>query len=206
VTISAMAGRLLTVYRRTASLLDATTATASMSVDRQPPSDSVTQVAVTVDGGTGTVTVSGTVDGAPDSEVLTFTGAGTERTIKLFSALDAPALAVSAGLVGVTISARAEDQGGALNHVSYVVVTGVRAHLNRSAARWPNTIAGTAEVERTWFGIDWTTAWAPRDGDVFVDQTSLEEWLVVGHPDHQGGLRPHHWEVRVVRREGSVGT
>jgi hypothetical protein len=203
-SITTMAGRLLTVYRRTAFMLDSATATASMSVDRQPPVETV--VAVTVDGGAGTVTVSGTVNGAPDTEVLTFTGAATLRTVKLFSALDVPALALSAGLVGVTISAKAEAEDGGRNHMAYAVATGVRAHLNRGAARLPNTVAGTAEVERTWFGIDYTSLWAPRDADVFVDEHSLEEWRVVGTPDWLGGLRPHHWEVRVVRREGSVGT
>ena len=203
-SISAMAGRFITVYRRTALLLDSATATASMSADRQPPTS--TLVAFTTDSGTDTVTVSGTVGGAPDSEVLTFAAAGTQRTRKLFTALDVPAFALSAGLVGATVQARAEGQDGSRNHMRTTLVTDVRAHLNRGGARWPNTVAGTAEVERTWFGIDYTTAWAPQEGDVFVDQDSAEQWRVVGTPDWLGGIRPHHWEVRVTRREGSLDT
>lgn len=203
-SITSMAGRLITVHRRTAFALDSAVATATMSLDRQPPVASVIEIEVSA--GAGTVTVTGTVAGVPDSEVLTYAAGGTQRTIKLFTAVDALGLAVSAGLVGATIQALALGGDGSRNHMAYVLITGVRAHLNRGSARWPNTVAGTAEVERTWFGIDYTTLWAPREGDVFVDQGSSEQWKVVGTPDWLGSIRPHHWEVRVVRNEGALST
>lgn len=201
-SIAHMAGRLITVWRRTAYILDSATATASMSADRQPPTGAIIQI--TVGGGTGTVKISGTVNALPDSETLTFTAAGTEATVKRFTALDTPAFDVSAGLVGQTIQGRAVGVDGSRLHQAYQVATNVRAHLNRGAASWPNTKAGSSETEPTWFGIDYTTAWAPREGDVFVDQGSSEQWLVVGDPNWLGGLRPHHWEVRVKRNEGKL--
>ena len=105
---------------------------------------------------------------------------------------------------GGTWSARAVGSDGSRIHASSVVASGVRCHLNRGAARWPMTAAGRAEHEATWLAHDWTDDWAPREGDVYVDQGSGEQWRVVGDPNWLGSLRPHHWEVRVQRREGSL--
>ena len=209
-SITSMAGRLITIHRRTAFILDgaATSATpATIGPDRQPVVAS--QVAVAVSGtpaSYSTITVSGDVGGGPDTEVLTFTANGERRTLKEFDA-GTVSIDMDAGWgAGGTITARSISGDGAPNHVTTVVATGVRAHLNRGAARWPNSAAGVAEMERTWFGIDYTTAWAPREGDVIVDDNSAEQWLVVGDPNWLGGVRPHHWEVRVVRNEGALTT
>lgn len=200
-------GRNLTLKRRTAFVLDAAAAQATMSPDRQPPVASVVQVRV--QGGTantGTVTVNGTVGGSPDSEVLTFTGAARKRTVKLFTALtdfDTAGLADEAA--PPTVSARAVGADGSRHHAVYDVATGLVGHLERGTTnRWITSKAGSSEKERTWFGIDYSSAFTIREGDVLVDDDSGEEWLVVSHPDWLGGRRPHHWEVDVEHREGSA--
>jgi hypothetical protein len=204
-SITTMGGRLISVYRRTAFIIEETSIVAVVAITRAPPAGvGGVVVSITISGGTGNIVVSGNVNGVPASETLSYAGAGTKRTIKLFETVDF--LACDAGLFGNTLSALSLGVDGSRQNCKYLVVSDVQCHLNRGGASWRNTDAGTAETERTWFGIDYTNAWQPREGDVFLDQWSNEQWFVVGTPNWLGGLRPHHWEVRVKRREGSLNS
>jgi hypothetical protein len=206
-SITAMAGRLISVIRRTAFIHDPqalSNLTVNIGPTRQPVVDGFVEVEVTGKGPFGTLNVVGDVGGIPLPELLTFTGAGTQVTANRYDAGSIQYITSTGWSSFASFSSRSVGADGSRLHIPYTVITGVRAHLNRGAARWPATAAGVAEVERTWFGIDYTTAWAPREGDVFVDENSGEQWRVVGTPDWLGGLRPHHWEVRVERNEGSL--
>jgi hypothetical protein len=209
VSITSMSGRSVTVYRRTAFVIDAqalAAAAASITPDRQPAAAGLVELEVTGTGPFGTLDVVGLVGGVPDNELLTFTGAGTQVTTKRFDASGLTSIDRAGWSAAASFSARSVGGDGSRLHIAYSVVSAWPMHLNRGAARWPNTTAGVAEVERTWFGVDYTTVWAPRDGDVFVDDDSGEQWKVVGTPDWLGGRRPHHWEVRVERQRGALGT
>jgi hypothetical protein len=208
-SITSLADRLVTVYRRTSLVLDAATAAASHSASRQPSSAS--KIEVLLAGGaaaTGTVTVLGTVNGSPDSEVLTFTGPTRKSTIKRFTALATPAFTTT-GLAdespAPTISASAIGGDGSAIEQPVLVVSAWPMRKDAGTASWPTRQFGSAEIEETRFYFDYTTVWTPRDGDVFVDDRTSEEWQVIGHPTQHGGgsTVPHHYEIRVKRREGS---
>ena len=208
-SIASMAGRNINVHRRTAFILDTTVlgaAPASTAPARQPIAAGLVEVEITGSGPFGTVTVVGTVAGAPTSELLTFTGAGTEVTIARFDAGGVTSLDTAGWSAAASVSARSVGSDGHRIHMNYVVVSDWPMHLNRGTGSWPNTAPGVAQVERTWFGIGYTTLWSPRAGDVFVDADNAEQWEVVSTPDWLGGRRPHHWEVRVERNEGRLGT
>ena len=66
--------------------------------------------------------------------------------------------------------------------------------------------SGGSEKERTWIGIDYNPAWftTVHEGDVFIDEDNGAQYFVVSDTDWLGGRRPHHWEIDVIRREGSV--
>jgi len=204
-SITAMAGRRITVKRRTAFVLDAATVAVSMSPDRQPARESYVQV--TVSGGVGTVTVSGTVAGAPDTEVLTFAGELILITTKRFTAIDTPGFATT-GLAGETISAKAVGSGGDRHHSASTVVSDWPARLDRGFSRNPNTTVGTQGIEQTRFYIDYNTVWEPQRGDVFIDSRDAREYKVIGDPDQsEGGItRIHHWEIRVEEMKGAATT
>src|SRR3990167_3162154 len=89
--VSTHADRWFDFKRRTAYVVDSAAASASPTIARQPARAALMQA--TVSGGTantGTITFTGTVDGvAGQTEVLTFTEAGTLVTTKAFSALSA---------------------------------------------------------------------------------------------------------------------
>lgn len=207
-TITGMSDRVITVYRKTAVVIDAVVASGAIAIDRQNTKNAMIEVEI---GGTGfvagTVTVAGDIDGAPDTEVLSFTASGTVKTTR--KRFDAGTLtAFSSTLPGtVTVLARAVGAGGDRLNIASTVITGWPARFDRGRGRWRNQAQGTQQVEQTRFYVDYTTVWDPREGDTIVNEDSLEEFLVIGVPDLHGARRiAHHWEIEVRRREQSSTT
>lgn len=206
-SIRALADRLITVYRRTSLVLDSATVAASMAPTRQPAAPAMIEVVLT--GGTsatGTVTVAGTVGGVASTETLTFTGPARKAGIKRFSALTGfTTTGLADEAVKPTIEASAVGGDGSAIHASVLVVSSwpMRHDIGRPA--WPAPAQGSTEQEDAAFYMDYTATWTPREGDVFVDARTSEEWHVIGPPTQHGGGRrvPHHYEIRVQRREGS---
>lgn len=208
--ITNLADRRMTVRRKTSILLGPVAVLASHAPTRQPATAAAVRVRLA--GGTtstGTVTVSGTVAGLPDSETLTFTRNDVLETVKLFTALSTITTSGLADEVTPpTITVDAVGRDGTAIHTSYVVVSGWPIRKDAGPPSWPAPVPGSSQTEDAWMYIDWTSMWEPRDGDVFIDERTAEEWQAVGHPSQHGGglVQPHHWEVRVRRREGSSTT
>jgi hypothetical protein len=205
-SITALADRRITVYRRSPYVLDPVAVAPALAPSRQPARESCIEI-TTSGGAAGTVTVSGTVSGLPDSETLVLNAGGDQRATGLvFTSVSGIA---TAGLAGATVSAQAVGRDGSRNHsVSAVVVTGWPMRMDRGSVRWPSPTFGSSQMEDTVFYLDWSPAWEPREGDVFVDDRTGQQFFVLGPPTQHGGgsTIPHHLEIRVQRREGSVGT
>lgn len=203
-----MADRAITVHRRSPRVLDPVAVAALLSASRQPSRAACIEVRTT-GGAAGTVTISGTVNGAPATELLTFTGPDVLCGRKLFSALNVPAFATT-GLAGATLQAEAVGRDGSRVHAeTAVVVSAWPMRMDRSTGQrsWPVLPAGVSELEQTTFFMDWTDAWMPRNGDIFVDDRTAEEWHVEDVPTyHMQSTIPHHLEILVRRREGSLTT
>lgn len=210
-SITAMSGRSVTVYRRTAFVLDSATPVAgpsTVSPSRQPTASVFVQVRATGSGfpvGGVSVTVNAST---PSAEVLTFTAPGVRVGV-----VEVP----SGGLLDFdladftgtqTIEATAVGGDGHPYHASYVLLSGLRVRFDRARPRWIVPASGSSEHEKTRVYLDWRSDYSPREGDVFVDERTSEEWFVVGHPElHSGGsLTPHHFEFEVERRKQSVTT
>ncbi|MBU6287603.1 MAG: hypothetical protein KGS10_05520 [Chloroflexi bacterium] len=209
-SITALADRRVTVYRRTQYVIDATPAAPAMGLSRQPGARACLQVVVSgTSPCTGTVTISGLIGGSPIVTVLTFSYPDTQTTVAQY---DSISLVTTAGLADEsplpTIAIQAMGRDGSAVHASYVLVSDWPMRKDAGSPSWPAPIPGAAEMERCLWYFDYTDAWIPRDGDVFVDQRTGEQWLVVGHPaQHGGGLTvPHHFEVTCMRRQGSSTT
>jgi len=203
-----MGGRIINIYRRTALLIDAGALNpdASIAMDRQPSANAFLELTVTGAGVFGTLTVNGDVSGVPTSEVVTFTGNETQLTVNRFDTGTITTID-PAGWDAGTFTAKATGSDGSRIHGTTTVAVNVRGHLNRGiSANWFNVNAGVTEYEKTWFALDYTSLWAPREGDIFVDQGNGEEWLVVSDPSWLGSHRQHHWEIRVSRNQGSLAT
>ena len=203
-SISSMAGVTLDVYRRTNYVLEIQPSSPLMTLTRALSSASILQITTTATLDS-VITVNGSYAGNPITETVSFPASPqpqVQRTIQLFD--EVTTLFVDATIVDSDIDVRSIGQDGSTVYSNYVIAEGVRAHLNHGVAYWKNLDAGASELQEVWFGIDYTTLWSPREGDVFVLTSDSSQWLVTGTPNYQGNLRPHHWEIRAKRRSGSL--
>jgi hypothetical protein len=200
--ITSMSDRLVTVWRRTSNLLDTTNVGVSHSADRQPTKAAYLEVEVT--GGTGSIDISGTVEGGgSDVETLAFAGHVVRATVQRFTAIDAGGI-VPTGFAGESLTVRGVGANGERIPQSYQVVTGWPMRFNRGRGEWHPMTQGVSRTERTRFFFDYTTAWTPREGDAIVDDATGEEWLVMARPTLHGSRRvAHHYELEVRLRDQS---
>ncbi len=196
------------VKRQTAAVVDAGTAAALMTVARQPARRSLLQVSVTAGTScTGSVTITGTVDGqVGEVESLAFEESGQRTTRREFTAI---ATVATAGLTNEstvpTVEVRTVGIDGSPQHQTYTVAADRAGNLWQPfRPGWPQPVSGSAQVGNARIALPYEEVWSPREGDVFVDLITSEEWLVVARPRVRGGLRPSHWELDVERRDGTV--
>ena len=189
------------VLRRTSLVLDPATATASMDPNRQPVRKSCIQVKIT--GGTtgsGTVTVAGTVDGSPDTEILTFTANGQERvTLKEFTGVTASGGITTTGFTDEgtvpTIQAKAVGVGGQAQEVEFEVVEELRGNIVEPTSTWPALAQGASTVARPKLICGYRSDWTPRRGDVLIDLYNGDRWILVGRMPQRGGMPQTRWEL-----------
>lgn len=201
-TVASLANCIVTVWRRTAFLLDPIAVAASHALTRQPVGPGPLQVEVT-GSPSGTVTVSGTVGGVADTEVLPFSGvAGVRVTVKSFSAYSG----ITTSLTGATlISAQSVGAGGAPQNVLYAVVTGLPAERrHRGEQSWPGMLPGNERKEGATFRIQYEETWAPRPGDLVKLDGSSEAYEVKAAPVADGNFGPDHWRLSTDLRQGTV--
>ena len=200
------AHRTFTVRRKTAFVLDPVASSVSMSLDRQPVRESVLQVRASA--GAGTITITGTdSNGDPITDALTFTSGGFRQSVKRFVTVEPNGIVVawSGGLPTIEIKSLGAD--GSLQNQDYPVVSGWPMYMDRSRpsrAIWKGERSGSAEEEPVFILIQWSETWAPREGDILVDDHSNEQFVITGSPLLEGYNRVSHWEAWGMRREGSL--
>ena len=204
-----LAGRLFTIKRQTALLVDAVAVSATVSIDRQPIRECLLLIQVT--GGTdnsGTVTITGTVDGSSGAtETLSFTEAGYEQTSKRFTAISeitTSGLADEASVPTIDVQAIGVDGSKQLNN--YSIITGLPVHIDHSGTQWANDIPGSAEREHCHFVFPWLPTLTPREGDVLIDDYNSEQWMIGGVTRWTAPTfgKSTYWRVRATRREQSA--
>jgi hypothetical protein len=210
--IISSAHRTFTVKRMTAFVLDASAAAATMSLTRQPVRESMLQIRVY--GGsdnTGAVTLNGLDrDGLAISETITFTTGGYKQSVNLYVSINADGITTT-GLADEvtkpTVEIKSLGPDGSLQNKPYNVVAGWPMYMDRSRpsrAVWKGERSGSAEEEPVFVMIQWSDTWAPREGDVLVDDYSSEQFVVTGTPMLEGYNRVSHYEAWAQRRQGSV--
>lgn len=202
-SISSMANRWWSFYRQTSYFVDSATATASMAVDRALDSSSYIQVKVA--GGTtgsGEVTVTGTdTSGSALSLALSFSSNGTLVTTSQFATvtgLTTTGLATEATVP--TVSAQAVSSDGTPNLIRYSIAAN-RPVLSMTSGTpaFPAVTPGTYEKDFANAMVDYEgSTWTPREDDVAVDDTSGQEWVIVGVREVRMGFgnRPNHYSMR----------
>ena len=210
--IISSAHRTFTIKRMSAFILDATSAAVAMSLTRQPVRESMLQIRVySGTDNTGTVTLNGLdKDGIAISETFTFTTGGYKQSLNLYVSIDANGITTT-GLADETtkpiIEIKSLGPDGSLQNKPYTVVAGWPMYMDRSRpsrAVWKNERSGSAEEEPVFIMIQWSNTWAPREGDILVDDYSNEQFVVTGTPMLEGYNRVSHYEAWAQRRQGSI--
>ena len=198
------ATQLVTWKRATAIVLEQVAVSVNLNGDRPPARASAIQVQVT-GAPTGTVTVSGNVDGSPDTEQLSWSGSpGYRVTTKEFEG----SLTFTTSLTGATnIDASAVGQGGEPT-LSLFVVKGPGHPVSiedLSESRGKIERHGEQEVSTHRLLVPYEEVWTPRLGDRVVMDRSGAVYEVLGVEEKVGGLWPTHWACR-ARRLDARGT
>lgn len=177
----------------------------SVVTDKCPSHNAYVEVTIRAQvDGTGTVVVDGEFDGAPVSETLTFDGAtGSFQIRQSCERFDCLTAITPSGFdTDALIQARYVEVGGEGVQINCMLADCVEGHLERSgrAGRWQARIPGGQETADAWIAFDDWYDFAPRQGDVFVDDGDSKRWEVAADPDWLGQQRPHHWEIGVNLR------
>jgi len=209
--IGALATFTFRVLRRLSVLLEPTTAAASIPVRIVNCLEQPAYIEFTVTGSTaltGTITVTGELAGAPQSETVNVvgpvggTGTALVRTCKRFDCITAdltttgladevPAPTIRADLVGVD---------GASIHAVTELADCVLGHREERLSSWRARPPGPNEEGTDTIDYDDWYDFTPLKGDLWVEQrdgVDADTWEVVGNPRYNGDLMPHHWELRV---------
>jgi hypothetical protein len=210
--IISSAQRRFTIKRLTAFVVDEIAVKATMSADRQPVRESIFQVRVrSGTSNSGTVQITGTdAEGSAINETLTFTTAGYKQTSKRFvsispNGITTTGLADEATVPKIAIKALGPD--GSIQNISYTVTSGWPAIMDRSRpsrADWKGEIPGSTEEEPVFIMLQWTENFFPREGDIFIDDDTAEQFILTGTPLLEGYGRVSHYAIWAQRRQGSV--
>jgi len=190
------------ILRSTAYIVDPAAAATSMTVARQPAADA--QVKVRVKSGTtgsGTVTVTGTLDGDAVAETLTFSANGTQLSEYVW---DTVSTVATSGLADEstppTVSVEATDSSGAPIKQTASLATGRPIAFSFSGsgnAKLYN--AGVQEEDITLMEMAYESAYAPLVGDYVSEDDTGDLWLIREVRTLPSRLRPRRWEMRCTR-------
>lgn len=192
---------LVTWRRTTAFVLDSVAVAASHTGDRLPARESVIQVRLTGTP-TGTVTVGGTVDGSPGTEILTWAGtAGFRLTRKQFTGALTFTLSQSGA---VLISSKAMGAGGDPQLNLYIVKGPGHPVSIEEPSEGNATIRrqGDQEASTHRFLVQYEDVWTPRRGDRVTDDRSGDVYEVMRVETKSGGLYVSHWACKAKRFDG----
>lgn len=198
----ALATTLITLKRATSYVLDSVTISASLSPSRQPSSAS--RLLVHASGSpTGNVTVTGTVSGVTDTEVLSWSGtAGGRVTVKTFSAVTSFTSSLTGG---TSIYAQAVGAGGQpeANKLTDILAGFPASLIQKNQPGWKGLAAGHEETADAVAKLAYLDIYTPAEGDLFTTDTS-ETYEVKSVHLRGGALRPGEWILVLQKRQGRV--
>ena len=198
----ALATTLITIRRATSYVLDSVAVASSLTPNRQPSSAS--RILVYASGSpTGTVTLTGTVGGVTDTEVLTWTGAaGARVTVKTFSAVSGLTSTLTGGS---TIYGQAVGAGGQPEANKLVdVLSGYPASLiQKNQPGWKGLAAGHEETADAVAKLAYLDVYTPVEGDLLTTDTG-DTYEVKSAHLRGGALRPSEWILVLQKRQGRV--
>lgn len=196
----ALATTLITLQRATSYVLDSVAFAASLTPSRQPASASRLLLHAT-GSPSGNVTITGTVGGVSDTEVLSWSGsAGTRVSVKPFSAVTGFTSTVTGG---TALYAQAVGAGGQpdANRLTTITTGYPASVIQKNQPGWRGLAPGHEPEGDAVAKVPYAETFTPTRGDLLTTDQS-ETYEVVSVELRGGGLRPADWIVMLQRRQG----
>lgn len=198
--MSALASALVTFKRLTDKIVDAVAVTSSVTVIRQPSRECCLQVYLT-GSPSGTVILTGLVNGSSASETLTFSAGGVQTTMNQFSSVTSITTSLSGG---VLIDVRAVDPDGSPQTWYYTLKTGHPVSF-RAGGRQNQVQERGGQVTKNAMKarVDYEDVWEPLQQDVVYNESTGETFVVTGVETQMNSfLAPRSWLLTLEEDEG----
>jgi hypothetical protein len=194
--------------RRTAYVVDSVSASAAVTVDRQPTANSCMQVSIS--GGTsntGSVVIAGTLSGSAVTETISYTKERIKNTVAQYDAISSiTTTGFDSEATVPNIYVKAIGTDGSPMQIEYSLASNRPIHTSymqlRGAANWNADVYGTQETDWLQAVVNYEQVWTPRVGDLMQDaHNTIDKWLVRAvRPMRVGyGYRTYYYEVRATR-------
>lgn len=150
------------------------------------------------------MTFTGTLDGVSQVEAVTVTSNTIALSTKLFDAVSNIAMDSDILASGGTFIPKISGSEGGDANVLSTIVSSWPMRLNRARPKWyAEQPMGSAELETFYALCDVSLVWTPKTGDIFINDDTSEEYLVLGEPIYEGIGYGKHWNIRLSKRDGS---
>jgi len=186
----------VTIYRYSPFILEETTIADSMDPLRQPDRSVFCEVKISgASEGTGTVTITGKLDGIVVSEIFTFSRNGTLFGSQQFDEISSITTTgfTDEAVVG-RIHIKAKTRGGEDCNIKYILIPSIFASMDFSRSGYGMSVPGEFDSDRVRFFLD-------RYSDVMIrekDEISCEgyNYAVISATL----VRDHHWEIIATKQ------
>ncbi len=200
--ISSLSLSQITVKRKTPAIVS-DQSVALNTVVSVSAEGSATIVLVFSSGVSGEVTLTGTYNSSSQSETVLVSSNTVVMSAKQFDTLTSIAMDSSIVATGYTFSAKLSGSDGGVATSLSTIVSAWPMRIVRGKPKWDaSEPMGSIEVEKFYALVEYDETWAPKTGDIFINDNTAEDYLVVGLPTFEGIGYMKHWNIRLVRRQG----
>jgi len=186
----------VTIYRYSPYILEEKTILDSMSPTRQPDRGIFCEVRISgASEGTGTVTISGKLNGTNVSEVFTFSGNGALFGSQKFDEITSITTSgfTEESIVG-KIQIKAKTKGGEDHNIRYLLASSIFASMDFSRSGYGMNVPGEFDTDRVRFFID-------RHPDVTIREKDEIHYDGYNYSVISATLiRDHHWEIIATKQ------
>ena len=189
------------LQRQTSLLKDSATVTASFSLDRSPTRKTclLFQFGAAV---SGTITITGSLGGSSQSEVLTVSSSDFKNSIKTYDTITSIALNADIVSSGTTIVVKSIGRNGLEQAVLTTIISNWPAQfIRQKSVAFDVKKSGSVEKNMPNVIIPYTTSFTPEDTDIITNVGTGEVFFIVGNPyeEHYGMMK--HYICKLQRKE-----
>jgi len=188
------------VIRQSNTSVSETTVSSTITVSSQPQvRTAVTLIfAIRV---TGNATITGTLSGVSQIEIISISANKIGQTIKQFDTITKVDLSSGIVSTGTTFKVKYAGTSGTSVPILTDVIDNWPIRISRGKSYIKVDMDGSTEMEKCSAILPYDTLWTPKEFDIITIKETSEKFIVVGAPEmEQVGIN-QHWNVYLSRYE-----